>query len=127
MSSLPFSPANLVYINSAYIDMRLWENNFSGDCAHPMLPYMAQGANSSLEDAATIGGLLAKVQRREQIPSAMAMYDAIRRPRVDQLVRETFAQGKEHHLPNGPEQRHRDHLLRRSMEEDGAPDSQDPW
>ncbi|KAK2753228.1 hypothetical protein FQN54_007919 [Arachnomyces sp. PD_36] len=99
----------------------------AGDCAHPMLPYMAQGANSSLEDAATLGALLSKVHRREQIPSAMAMYDAIRRPRVDQLVRETFAQGKEHHFPDGPEQRHRDQLLSRSMEEDGGPDSKNPW
>lgn len=88
---------------------------------------MAQGANSSLEDAATLGALLAKVHRKEQIPSAMAMYDTIRRPRVDQLVRETFAQGKEHHLSDGPEQQHRDQLLRRSMEGDGGPGSRNPW
>lgn len=43
-----------------------------------MLPYMAQGANSSLEDGATIGALLSKVQRRDEIVAAMTMYDTIR-------------------------------------------------
>jgi salicylate hydroxylase len=77
---------------------------------------MAQGANSSLEDGATIGALLSRVQRRDQIAAAMSMYDTIRRPRVDQLVRETFKQGKEHHLADGPEQVKRDSLLSRSFE-----------
>lgn len=81
-----------------------------------MLPYMAQGANSSLEDGATIGALLAKVERRSQISAAMDMYDSIRRPRVDQLVKETFEQGKEHHLSDGIEQVRRDHLLSKSFE-----------
>lgn len=81
-----------------------------------MLPYMAQGANSALEDGATIGGLLSKVRRRDQIPAAMTMYDAIRRPRVDRLVQETFNQGKEHHLPDGIEQIHRDRLLSQAFE-----------
>lgn len=81
-----------------------------------MLPYMAQGANSSLEDGATIGALLSKVTRRDQIGAAMAMYDSIRRPRIDQLVQETFKQGKEHHLVDGPEQVKRDMLLSKSFE-----------
>ncbi|KUL92105.1 hypothetical protein ZTR_02230 [Talaromyces verruculosus] len=54
-----------------------------------MLPYMAQGANSSVEDGAKIGALLSK---------------------------ETFKQGKEHHLPDGPEQVKRDLLLSKSFE-----------
>ncbi len=81
-----------------------------------MLPYMAQGANSSLEDGATIGALLSKIQRRDQISAAMMMYDTIRRPRVDQLVKEAFEQGKEHHLPDGIEQAKRDKLLSKSFE-----------
>ena len=85
-----------------------------------MLPYMAQGANSSLEDGATIGAILAKVSRRDQLPAAIEMYDAVRRPRVDQLVRETFRQGREHHLPDGPEQEERDVLLKRSFENSQA-------
>jgi len=77
---------------------------------------MAQGANSSLEDGATIGALLSKVQLRDQISAAMIMYDAIRRPRVDQLVKETFKQGEEHHLPDGIEQVRRDQRLSKSFQ-----------
>ncbi|KAI9649951.1 hypothetical protein NHQ30_002536 [Ciborinia camelliae] len=77
---------------------------------------MAQGANSSLEDGATIGALLSRVKRKSQISPAMEMYDTIRRPRVDQLVKETFEQGKEHHLPDGIEQVKRDELLSKSFE-----------
>ena len=99
----------------------------SGDCAHAMLPYMSQGANSALEDGATIGALLARVQRKDQIPAAMHLYDAIRRPRVDELVSETFAQGKEHHLPDGDEQVKRDSLLARSMEATESTNGKLPW
>lgn len=48
-----------------------------------MLPYMAQGASSSLEHGATIGALLSKVKRKDQIRTGMAMYDSIRRPQID--------------------------------------------
>jgi salicylate hydroxylase len=88
---------------------------------------MAQGANSSLEDAATLGALLSHVHDREQLSPALALYDAIRRPRVDQLVRETFAQGKEHHLPDGPEQQQRDARLARSWMPEHGPRSGEPW
>lgn len=88
---------------------------------------MAQGANSSLEDGATIGALLSKVHRKEQIPAAMDIYDAIRRARVDQLVRETFVQGREHHLPDGEEQVKRDVLLGQSMAVQEELDGKKPW
>ena len=89
-----------------------------------MLPYMAQGANSSLEDAATI---LSHVERVSQLGPALTLYDAVRRPRVDQLVRETFAQGIEHHLPDGAEQEERDKRLSRSMLTEFGPESNNPW
>lgn len=92
-----------------------------------MLPYVAQGANSALEDGATIGALLSKVSRRDQISAAMDMYDVIRRPRVDQLVREAYAQGEEHHLEDGGEQAKRDFLLGRSMATQEENVGQEPW
>jgi salicylate hydroxylase len=88
---------------------------------------MAQGANSSLEDAATIGALLSHVTREDQIHSALSMFDAVRRKRVDQLVRETFAQGEEHHLPDGVLQQQRDERLARSMMSEFGPVSEMPW
>ena len=76
---------------------------------------MAQGANSALEYGATIGGLLGQSSLKEQIPAALALYDRIRRPRIERLVKETFAQAKEHHLHDGPEQVKRDELLSKSF------------
>lgn len=99
----------------------------SGDCAHAMLPYMAQGANSALEDGATTGALLSKVRLKDQIPTAMSMYDTIRRPRLDQLVRETFLQAREHHLSDGEEQEKRDALLGLSMETTLDIDGKEAW
>ena len=81
-----------------------------------MLPYLAQGTNCALEDGATIGGLLSKCTRKEQLAPAMAMYEAIRRPRVEKLLKEVVAHGREHHLPDGKQQRKRDEFLKLSMQ-----------
>jgi len=70
---------------------------------------------------------MSHVTDRRQLSAALTLYDAIRRPRVDQLVRETFAQGKEHHLPDGPEQEQRDARLSRSWKEAYDPKANDPW
>jgi salicylate hydroxylase len=64
----------------------------SGDACHPMLPYLAQGANSSLEDGAVLGALLAHVRSRDQLPQALAMFQALRKQRGERIVRETFKQ-----------------------------------
>lgn len=34
-----------------------------GDAVHPMLPYLAQGANSAVEDGVVLGDCLHKVSR----------------------------------------------------------------
>jgi len=63
-----------------------------GDSCHPMLPYLAQGANSSLEDGAVLGVLLGKVQDRSQLPQALQTYEKVRKERGERIVRETFGQ-----------------------------------
>jgi len=65
---------------------------FLGDSCHPMLPYLAQGANSSLEDGAVLGNLLAVVKRKDQLPEALRLYESLRKKRGEAIVRETFAQ-----------------------------------
>lgn len=65
---------------------------FLGDACHPMLPYLAQGANSSLEDGAVLGNLLAAVKRKDQLPEALRLYESLRKKRGEAIVRETFAQ-----------------------------------
>jgi len=52
-----------------------------GDAAHPMTPYMAQGAATSIEDAAVLARCLAEVAG-EDIPCAFTRYEAHRKPRT---------------------------------------------
>lgn len=89
------------------------EKNFVliGDSCHPMLPYLAQGANSSLEDAAVLGGLLSYVRSKEQLPRAIELYEILRKSRSEKIVRETFRQRDAFHMPDGDEQVQRDSLF----------------
>ncbi|GAW19461.1 hypothetical protein ANO14919_089480 [Xylariales sp. No.14919] len=84
---------------------------FVGDSCHPMLPYLAQGANSAIEDGAVLGLLLGYVQTREQLPKALHMYQDLRKARGDAIARETFKQRDSFHMRDGPEQEARDELF----------------
>lgn len=57
-----------------------------------MLPYLAQGANSAIEDGAVLGLLLGSIKSREQLPKALQMYQQLRKARGDAIVKETFKQ-----------------------------------
>lgn len=93
----------------------------AGDSCHAILPYMAQGVNSALEDAAVLGGVLSRVTHAAELPLATQRYESIRQRRTQKLHEITFQQGKEFHLLDGPEQEERDKLLARSFEpNDGA-------
>ncbi len=54
-----------------------------GDAAHPMLPSLAGGGSTSLEDAATLGMLLSDVPDSEldTIRSRLELFNALRLPR----------------------------------------------
>jgi salicylate hydroxylase len=80
-----------------------------------MLPYLAQGANSSLEDGAMLGALLGKLAHKSQLPQALHLYETLRKSRGEAIVRETFKQRHDFHLPNGPEQEARDELFLRQL------------
>lgn len=64
----------------------------SGDACHPMLPYLAMGANSALEDGAVFGRLLRYAIDHENIPQALDLYQKIRKKRGEAIARETFKQ-----------------------------------
>ncbi|OTB06016.1 hypothetical protein M426DRAFT_10152 [Hypoxylon sp. CI-4A] len=96
-------------------EMRNWvhvspNGNFAfvGDSCHPMLPYLGQGANSAIEDGAVLGRLLGHIQTKEQIRKALRMYEELRKPRGDAIVKETFEQRNVFHMIDGPKQRARD-------------------
>lgn len=86
-----------------------------------MLPYLAQGANSSLEDGAVFGHLLGKITRSksaEQLPRLAKMYQSLRMERGRRIQLETFKQRDDFHLEDGEQQEERDRLMM-SMLEDG--------
>ncbi|KAM6504583.1 hypothetical protein FSOLCH5_015325 [Fusarium solani] len=84
---------------------------FVGDACHPMLPYLAQGANSAIEDGAVLGLLLGNLSRKEDLPKALARYQQLRKARGDSIVRETFKQRDSFHMHDGPEQEARDAIF----------------
>jgi salicylate hydroxylase len=96
-----------------------WANSkgtflMAGDCCHPMLPYLAQGANSSLEDGAVLGYLLGKVsaeKKEEQLPKVADLYQKLRKERGETIQKETFKQREDFHMPDGSAQEKRDELM----------------
>ncbi|MEL6479539.1 MAG: FAD-dependent monooxygenase [Pseudomonadota bacterium] len=64
-----------------------------GDAAHPMLPFMAQGASQALEDAV----VLARHLSRAEIPQALADWEEERWPRVARVIRRAEANGRMFH------------------------------
>jgi salicylate hydroxylase/6-hydroxynicotinate 3-monooxygenase len=55
-----------------------------GDACHPMTPYMAQGAATSIEDAAVLARALEAVDG-EDVEGAFRVYEATRKPRTSRI------------------------------------------
>ncbi len=79
-----------------------------GDACHPMLPYMAQGAAQSIEDAAVLARCLSEI---DDPAHALARYEVLRRDRTAQVQTKARENGVMFHLPDGPEQQARDAAL----------------
>jgi len=67
-----------------------------GDAAHPMLPYLAQGAAMAIEDAAVLADNMA--QRPNDPAAAMRRYEAARRKRTAKVQRAARSNGRVYHL-----------------------------
>ena len=66
-----------------------------GDAAHAMVPTMGQGANTSLEDGACVGLLVARaVDAGAPMGAALAGFDAARRPRTQAIARRSEQAGR---------------------------------
>ncbi|KAJ5574056.1 uncharacterized protein N7459_008483, partial [Penicillium hispanicum] len=97
-------------------EMERWVNEksnlvFIGDSCHPMLPYLAQGANSSLEDGAVLGLLLGRITEKTQLSQILRLYERLRKSRGEAIVRETFKQRHDFHMEDGEEQKKRDEIF----------------
>ena len=72
-----------------------------GDAAHGMLPHHGQGANTSIEDAFALAGLLAGA-RPDHLEAVFARYQALRRARTRKVQRSSWVTSSLLHLPDGP-------------------------
>jgi salicylate hydroxylase len=70
-----------------------------GDAAHPMLPFLAQGAAMAIEDAAVLARSLGSSVDDPQ--AAMRQYEAMRKNRVHRVQRAARANSRNYHL-SGP-------------------------
>lgn len=66
-----------------------------GDAAHAMLPFQAQGAAMSIEDAMCLAPLLMSM---EQSQAAFAKFEQFRRKRVEKVARISASNGNTFHL-----------------------------
>ena len=78
-----------------------------GDAAHPMLPFLAQGAAQAIEDAAVLGRAFADAG---DVRDALASYGAARSARAAQVQAASRRQGRIYHF-SGPAAFARDQAL----------------
>ncbi|KAJ5807841.1 hypothetical protein N7474_009110 [Penicillium riverlandense] len=79
-----------------------------GDSCHPMLPYLAQGAAQSFEDAAVLRQVLAQ---DVDLATALKQYEKIRMPRAGLVQAKTREHQYILHIDDGQEQQTRDKKL----------------
>ncbi|KAJ3903175.1 hypothetical protein F5879DRAFT_960762 [Lentinula edodes] len=89
-----------------------------GDAAHPMMPYLAQGAAQVMEDAAALRYALSYYLSEPSagsspscIPSALHLYQSLRAPRASYITSNTQILQEWLHLHDGPAQEARDGLM----------------
>jgi salicylate hydroxylase len=67
-----------------------------GDAAHPMLPFLAQGAAMAIEDAAVLADCMGR--HPDDIPSAMRRYERARKGRTAKVQRAARSNGRTYHM-----------------------------
>jgi salicylate hydroxylase len=67
-----------------------------GDAAHPMLPYLGQGACQAMEDGCVLAAALAS--EPEDASAALQLYERVRRPRASRVVLTARDRGEDNHL-----------------------------
>jgi salicylate hydroxylase len=67
-----------------------------GDAAHPMLPYLGQGACQAMEDGVVLAAALDSMP--EDLPGALQLYERVRLPRASRVVLSARERGEDNHL-----------------------------
>lgn len=81
-----------------------------GDAAHPMLPFLSQGAAMAIEDAYVLAAALA--HHGADVPAALAAYEAERLARTARVQLEARERGKTYHLASAAELEARDRAFK---------------
>ena len=66
-----------------------------GDAAHPMVPFLAQGAAQAIEDAGALGAALS---HESAVPEALSAYSRSRVARATRVQAEALRQGEIYHM-----------------------------
>lgn len=77
-----------------------------GDAAHPMLPFLSQGAAMAIEDGYVLAQALAHFGA--DVPAALDAYEAERRPRTARVQLEARERGRTYHMSSPEELKKRD-------------------
>jgi salicylate hydroxylase len=80
-----------------------------GDAAHPMLPYLSQGAAMAIEDAYVLAASLAA--HGDDVETALSDYERERLPRTSRVQLEARERGRTYHLPSAFAQARRDFMF----------------
>ncbi|EER28730.1 hypothetical protein D8B26_000995 [Coccidioides posadasii str. Silveira] len=83
-----------------------------GDAAHAMVPYLAQGAATAIEDGAALGECLDRAKSIREFPKLLRAFETIRKPRCERIQAAGRENGYIWHLPDGPEQAARDRAMK---------------
>lgn len=99
--------------------MKTWSQGrvtLLGDAAHPMLPFLSQGAAMAIEDAYVLAKAIDALPDR--LDQALAQYEAERLPRTSRVQLEARERGKTYHLSSKEEQAKRDAEYREQQKKD---------
>ncbi|KAH7390218.1 hypothetical protein BKA64DRAFT_117741 [Cadophora sp. MPI-SDFR-AT-0126] len=86
-----------------------------GDAAHGMLPYMAQGAAMAIEDGAALAESISRADSVTDLPKLLKVFEAVRKPRCEDISANCLKNAEIFHLPDGPAQEKRDLAMKNAI------------
>lgn len=86
-----------------------------GDAAHPMLPYLSQGAAMAIEDAYVLGEAIEHY--KTDLESLFHAYELERRGRTKKVQLESANRGETYHLESEEAQEERNKIMKEKQEE----------
>jgi|SRR5271165_41497 len=108
LAAVPHWRAWPLYCRPSIASFSLGRIALLGDAAHPMVPFLAQGAAQAIEDAGALGRVFSQT---ESVPDGLVAYSQVRVGRAARIQIEAHRQGRIYHL-SGPMAFARDAAMR---------------